>query len=149
MLSVTEHPIDAGSFIAQAASPADGAVATFMGVVRDPTGSRKVESLMYEAYVPMVLKCFEKISHAVKEKWAISNLSIVHRIGRLRVGEVAVAIVVASQHRRESLEACAYAIDRVKAIAPIWKKEFYSDQESVWIEPCESLHKEAQHVHAY
>ena len=134
MITVTEDPIDLENLMARAASPADGAVATFLGVVRDNSGSKKVSSLLYEAYVPMVLKCFEKISNEVKEKWDVTNLSIVHRIGRLQAGETAVAVLAAARHRREALEVCSYAIDRVKAIAPIWKKEFSKEGESLWIE---------------
>ena len=134
MLLVTEEPIDMSRLMAGAASTADGAVATFLGVVRDNSGGRKVGSLRYEAYVPMVLRCFEKISEEVKDRWPVSDLSIVHRIGLLQVGEAAVAIAAASRHRKEALAACAYAIDRVKATAPIWKKEFSEEGESSWIE---------------
>ena len=134
MITVTEDPIDIENLMARATSPEDGAVATFLGVVRNNSGSKKVSSLLYEAYVPMVLKCFEKISNEVKEKWDVTNVSIAHRIGHLQVGETAVAVLAAARHRREALEACSYAIGRIKAVAPIWKKEFSKEGEPLWIE---------------
>ena len=149
MLSVTDRPIDFASLIARCAGSSDGAVATFTGIVRDRSDSKKVTALQYEAYVPMVLKCFAEISGEVKAKWAVSNISIAHRTGRLRVGETAVAVAVSAPHRREALEACAYAIDRIKTLAPIWKKEFYDDEEGMWIESCGSVQEKEQHVHAY
>ena len=134
VLLVTDRPIDSGFLIAESASLQDGALATFTGLVRDHSALGKVKALLYEAYAPMALKCFEQISQEVKEKWAVSSLSIVHRTGLLQTGETAVVVAAAAPHRREALEACAYAIERVKAIAPIWKKELIENGKFIWVE---------------
>ena len=130
---VTSEPIDANELIAKVASPRAGGIATFLGVVRDNSLGRKVRYLLYEAYPPMALKEMESIERAVRGRWEIENIAITHRIGRLEIGEASVGIAVSSAHRREGIEACHFAIDRLKQTVPVWKKEFWVGGE-VWIE---------------
>ena len=111
----------------------DGAVASFLGIVRDRNLGRRVERLEYEAYEPLAVKAFNRIASESAELWPSTRLALHHRIGRLEVGEASVAIATASPHRAEAFAACRYAIERVKQIAPIWKHEFFEGGD-VWIE---------------
>ncbi len=112
---------------------ADGAVATFLGVVRNHNMKRSVQYLEYEAYEPLARRAFERIAVEVQERWPGVGLALHHRIGRLQIGEASVAIAAASAHRSAAFAACRYAIERVKQIAPIWKREFFEGGD-VWIE---------------
>jgi molybdopterin synthase catalytic subunit len=112
---------------------ADGAVVTFLGLVRNHNLGRSVRYLEYEAYEPLALKAFARISAEIGERWPAARLALHHRIGRLEVGEASVAIATRSPHRGEAYAACRYAIERIKQIAPIWKHEFFEGGE-VWIE---------------
>jgi molybdopterin synthase catalytic subunit len=112
---------------------ADGAVVSFLGLVRNHNAGRSVRYLEYEAYEPLALKAFVRIAAEVHERWPGARLALHHRIGRLQVGEASVAIVTRSPHRGDAYAACRYAIERVKQIAPIWKREFFEGGD-VWIE---------------
>jgi molybdopterin synthase catalytic subunit len=133
MHEIITDPIDANELIAKIASPRAGGIATFLGVVRDNSLGRKVRYLLYEAYPPMALKEMEAIEKEIRGKWEVEKIAITHRIGRLEVGEASVAIAVSSAHRREAIEACHFAIDRLKQTVPVWKKEYWEGGE-VWIE---------------
>jgi len=111
----------------------DGAVVTFLGLVRNHNMGRRVRYLEYEAYEPLALKAFARIAAEVVERWPSARLALHHRIGRLEVGEASVAIVVRSPHRGDAYAACRYVIERVKQIAPVWKREFFEGGD-VWIE---------------
>jgi molybdopterin synthase catalytic subunit len=110
-----------------------GALVTFLGVVRGSHQGRQVRYLEYEAYEPLALKVFGAIDTEVIRQWPTVTLALHHRVGRLEIGEASVAIVVASPHRAEAYQACRYAIERVKQIAPVWKHEFFADG-SAWVE---------------
>ena len=112
---------------------ADGAVVTFLGLVRNHNAGRSVRYLEYEAFEPLALKTFERIAAEIGHAWPGARVALHHRIGRLEVGEASVAIAVRSAHRGEAYAACRYAIERVKQIAPIWKREVF-DGGDVWIE---------------
>ena len=114
-------------------SGSDGAVTSFVGLVRNHNLGRGVMYLEYEAYEPLALKSFERISGEVAAHWPGVNLALHHRIGRLEIGEASVAIAAASAHRGDAFAACRYAIERVKQISPIWKHEFFEGGD-VWIE---------------
>jgi molybdopterin synthase catalytic subunit len=114
-------------------SGSDGAVVTFLGLVRNHNLGRRVRYLEYEAYEPLALKAFERIAAEMHGRWPSARLALHHRIGRLDVGEASIAIVVRSPHRGDAYAACRYVIERVKQIAPIWKREFF-DGGDVWIE---------------
>jgi molybdopterin synthase catalytic subunit len=111
----------------------DGAVAAFLGVVRNHNVGRRVVYLEYEAYEPLALKSFDRITTEVASRWPDVRLALHHRIGRIEIGGASVAIAVASPHRAHAFSACRYAIERVKQISPIWKREFF-DGGDVWIE---------------
>ncbi len=110
-----------------------GAVVTFLGLVRNHNAGRRVRYLEYEAYGPLALKTFERIAAEVRTRWPGARMALHHRIGRLELGEASVAIAAASPHRADAYAACRYTIERVKQIAPIWKREFF-DGGDVWIE---------------
>jgi len=112
---------------------ADGAVVTFLGLVRNHNLGRSVRYLEYEAYEPLALRAFERIAAEIAERWPGARLALHHRIGRLQIGEASIAIAARSPHRGDAYAACRYAIERVKQIAPIWKREFF-DGGDVWIE---------------
>lgn len=130
---ITRDPIDAGKTSRVHLRGEDGALCVFEGVVRNNSKGRRTHYLIYEGYEPMALKKMEEIGVLVKQTWDIHGIAIVHRLGRMEIGETSVAIIVNSAHRRQAFDACHYAIDRLKKIVPIWKKEFFEDGE-VWIE---------------
>ena len=133
---MVEAPIDLNTLVAKVAAPGAGGIATFLGVVRDNSHGRKVLYLFYEAYPPMAVKEMERVEGAVRERWEIEAMAITHRIGRLEIGEASVAIAVSSAHRKEAIEACHFAIDRLKQTVPVWKKEYWEGGE-IWIENAE------------
>ena len=110
-----------------------GAVGGFLGVVRATHQGRAVRHLEYEAFEPLALKTFAQIETEIAAEWPDAVLGLRHRVGRLTIGEASVAIAVATAHRAESFQACRYAIERVKQIAPIWKHEFFADGDA-WVE---------------
>ncbi len=130
---IVTTPIELNDLLAKVAAPRAGAISTFLGVVRDNSLGRKVLYLLYEAYPPMAIKEMQKIEEELRRRWTLEKIAITHRIGRLEVGEASVAIAVSSPHRREGIEACHYAIDRLKQTVPVWKKEYWEGGE-VWIE---------------
>jgi len=111
----------------------EGAVVGFLGLVRNHNAGRRVRYLEYQAHEPLALKAFERIAAEVGGRWPGARLALHHRVGRLEIGETSVAIAAASAHRAEAYAACRYAIERVKQIAPIWKREFFEGGD-VWIE---------------
>ncbi len=130
--SIVSAPIDLGDLAAKVRSDAAGAVAVFAGIVRDHHRGARVENLEYEAYAPMAEAEMRRIIAEIRARWDLEGVAIVHRTGRLEIGETSVAIAVSSAHRREALEACAYAIDRVKDSVPVWKKE-HGEAGSGWV----------------
>ena len=115
------------------ATGSDGAVTTFLGLVRNHNIGRRVHYLEYEAYEPLALRSFERISTEIEARWPDVKLALHHRIGRIEIGGASVAIAAASPHRGHAFSACRYAIERIKQIAPIWKRELF-DGGDVWIE---------------
>jgi molybdopterin synthase catalytic subunit len=130
---LTREPIDARALVLELARGEDGAVVVFEGIVRNNSKGRATRFLEYEAYEPMALAKMREIAAEVPQKFAVDRIGITHRLGRLEIGEASVVIVVTSAHRKPAFEACHYAIDRLKKIVPIWKKEFFEDGE-VWVE---------------
>ena len=110
-----------------------GALTSFVGVVRATHMGRRVRHLEYEAFVPLAEKTFRQIADEVAEDWPGTVLGILHRVGRLEIGEASVAIVASGAHRASAFAACRYAIERVKQIAPVWKHEFFEDGDA-WVE---------------
>jgi molybdopterin synthase catalytic subunit len=130
---LTQESIDARSIAELILRPEDGAICVFEGVVRNNSKGKATRYLEYEAYETMALKTMEEIGGFVRQAWEIGSVAIIHRLGHMEIGETSVAIVITSPHRRASFDACEYAIDRLKKIVPIWKKEFFEDGE-IWIE---------------
>jgi molybdopterin synthase catalytic subunit len=131
MVRLTRDPIDVASL--SGADAVDGAACVFVGVVRNENGGRPVRHLEYEAYDEMALALMEEIAAECRRRWPITEVRLVHRLGRLEIGEASVAVAVTAPHRGPAFEACRHAIDTLKATVPIWKKEFYADG-AVWLE---------------
>ncbi|HEV2124331.1 MAG TPA: molybdenum cofactor biosynthesis protein MoaE [Chloroflexota bacterium] len=130
---ITTDPINAQELIDAVQTAADGAVCVFYGVVREDSRNKKVRFLEYDAYPEMAEKKMREILEEVRARWPEQRAAIIHRIGKLGIGEASVVIAVGSPHRGESFEACRYVIDRVKQEVPIWKKEVFTDGEE-WVE---------------
>ncbi len=135
LVAVTAAPLDPGALTAEVAADAagDGAVATFTGLVRDHNQGRKVRFLEYEAYEPLALRALQRIVDEGRAMWPEVRLGLHHRIGHLAIGEASIIIVAFSPHRADAFAACRYAIERVKQIVPIWKREHFDGGE-VWLE---------------
>jgi molybdopterin synthase catalytic subunit/molybdopterin converting factor small subunit len=133
IFEITREPIDIAGLRARLLEGDSGAVVIFDGVARNNTKGRRTLYLEYEGYEPMALRTMEQIGREVHERWPINRAGIIHRLGRIEITESSVVIVVTSAHRKVAFEACHYAIDRLKKIVPIWKKEYFEDG-AVWIE---------------
>jgi molybdopterin synthase catalytic subunit len=133
VFAIVEKPIDVAALISAARRPDCGAISTFVGTTRvDESGGALVEYLEYEAYRPMADRKLEEIGAEIEKRWDVGEVSIVHRIGKVDPGEASVAIVVAAPRRGPAFEASRYAIERIKEIVPIWKREVWSDG-YVWV----------------
>lgn len=124
---ITETPLSLDAMARTVGQDTCGAIASFLGVVRGFARGRRVRHLEYDAYPEMAIAKMRQIGDEIRARWPVDRIAIAHRVGRLGVGEASVAIMVASPHRREALQACAYAIERLKEMVPIWKKEVWSD----------------------
>jgi molybdopterin synthase catalytic subunit len=133
LFQILDEPIDVRALIAGAFHPGCGAVASFIGTTRaDESAGARVEYLEYEAYRPMADKTLKEIGEEIRERWEVGYVAIVHRTGRVDPGEPSVVIVVAAPRRGPAFEASRYAIERIKEVAPIWKREVWSDG-YVWV----------------
>ncbi|HEX2095418.1 MAG TPA: molybdenum cofactor biosynthesis protein MoaE [Longimicrobiaceae bacterium] len=130
---IVREPIDAAVLLRETVAPSDGAALLFWGVVRNEHGARAVSHLEYEAYAPMAEAKLREIAAEARARWETGEIAVVHRVGRLEVGEASVAIVVASPHRAEAYEASRYVIEELKRRVPIWKREGYVDGASEWV----------------
>ncbi len=135
MIRMTTEPIDIPAVLESVAHPGAGGIDLFLGTTRDHAGGRQVSYLEYEAYEPMALKLMEEIAARAKSRWPLHGVSIVHRTGRVNIGEASVAIAVSSAHRTEAFDACRFCIDTLKETVPIWKKEFFVDGTVEWVDP--------------
>jgi len=130
---LTRDPIPTSRLAEELKAPEDGAVVIFEGIVRNHLGPRRTLYLEYEGYEPMAIGKMEEIGREARARFPIDSIGIVHRLGRIDIGETSVSIIVTSEHRRAAFEACHYAIDRLKQIVPIWKKEYFDDG-AIWAE---------------
>ncbi|GAA6734694.1 molybdenum cofactor biosynthesis protein MoaE [Thermus oshimai] len=130
---LTEAPLDLSSLVAWATAPEYGAVVSFLGTTRSPNRGAEVAYLEYEAYPEMAEKVMAQILGEMRARWDLGRIALWHRLGRVDPGEASIAIVVSARHRKEAFLACQYAIDRVKQILPVWKKEHRPDG-SFWVE---------------
>jgi len=135
LVAVTTDPLDLPALTREvgATGSADGAITSFVGLVRDHNQGRKVSFLEYEAYTPLAERALELIRDEAREHWPTARVAVHHRTGRLEIGEASIIIVAASPHRAEAFAACRYTIERVKQIVPIWKHEHFDGGE-VWLE---------------
>jgi molybdopterin synthase catalytic subunit len=124
-------PIPVSKWIAFVKAAEDGAIAAFEGIVRSHSRGREALYLEYEAYAPMALAKMREIAAQAREKFAVHRIAILHRLGRLEIGETSVLIAVSAAHRGAAFDACRYSIDTLKRTVPIWKKEFFTDG-SAW-----------------
>jgi molybdopterin synthase catalytic subunit len=132
LMKIVDSVIDAAAVTAAVADPQTGATVTFIGTTRDHNDGRTVTQLEYEAYPEMAVAEMRKIGETAMQRWPIARIAIVHRIGVVPIGEASVVIAVSSAHRVAAFEACHFAIDRLKEVVPIWKKEHFEGGE-VWI----------------
>lgn len=128
---IVRQPIDVREIKEDMENPSDGAALVFEGVVRDNSRGRRTLYLDYEAYESMALNEMEKLAQAALERFSVRDIALVHRLGRLQIGEASVVIAVASPHRAAAFEACRWLIDTLKKTVPIWKKEYFEDG-AVW-----------------
>lgn len=132
MYEILEEPIQVDKVIEKVTRREAGAITTFLGTVREWTKGRRTLYLEYHAYKTMAVKKLSQIGREIQEKWPDTEVAITHRIGKLNISEVAVVIAVSSPHRKAAYEANEFAIERIKQIVPIWKKEYWEDGET-WI----------------
>jgi len=135
MIRLQTEPIDYDALVEQVRTPSCGAVVLFLGTVRELTEGRRTVALDYEAYPGMAEKKLGEIEAETRQKWPVAELAIVHRLGRLELGDVSVAVAVSCPHRHQAFDAARFAIDRTKEIVPIWKKENWADGGTEWVHP--------------
>ena len=135
MIRLTHEPIDHAALTESVRAPHCGAVVTFLGTVRDLTGDQVTVALDYEAYPGMAEKRLAEIEADTRGRWPVGDIALVHRLGRLAVGDVSVAVAVSCPHRADAFAACRHAIDRLKELVPIWKREHWNDGTTEWVHP--------------
>ncbi|MBV8083606.1 MAG: molybdenum cofactor biosynthesis protein MoaE [Chloroflexi bacterium] len=133
LIRVQEEPLDLAELVGAVDHPGAGGIVTFSGVVRDHHEGKRVTAISYEAYGAMAVAKMREIGEAVVQRWPECRAAIVHRTGKLEIGEASVLIAVSAPHRAEAFDACEFAIDTLKQVVPIWKKEAY-DTGEVWLE---------------
>ncbi len=133
-IEIVHEKIDSLRYQEAVGTKGSGAIFSFLGTVRDNHYDREVLMLDYKAYESMAIKQMTHIATAMQDRWPINKLSIIHRLGRLEVGEASILICFSMPHRKEGFEALQYAIDTFKEIVPIWKKEYFADGEAIWVE---------------
>lgn len=132
MIEITEYPIDIPKLLGHVSHPAVGGEVLFVGTTRNHSHGKEVLWLEYQTYLPMAVKTMTQIADEAAARWKLQAIAIVHRIGKVGIGEASIVIAVSSAHRNEAFEACRFAIDTLKKIVPIWKKEIYADGQ-VWV----------------
>src|SRR6059058_3299957 len=135
MIRLTNEVIDDHALTEQVRRNDCGAVVTFLGTVRELTDGKATVALDYEAYDGMGEKKMAEIEQDTRQRWPVGDMVMVHRLGHLEMGEVSVAVVVSCPHRAQAFEACRHAIDRLKELVPIWKKENWADGRTEWVHP--------------
>jgi molybdopterin synthase catalytic subunit len=135
MVQLTRDVIDHTALTEAVRRPGSGAVVTFLGTVRDLTGDEVTVALDYEGYEPMAEAKMAEIEADTRARWPVGDVAFVHRLGRLEVGDVSVAVAVSAAHRGPAFDACRFAIDRLKELVPIWKRENWADGRTEWVHP--------------
>lgn len=132
MIELTPHPLDPDQFTSAVRRGANGAVVTFLGTTRDNFDGKRVLTLEYEAFDEMAVKKLEEVRQELLVEFGLDEIAIGHRIGTVGIGEISLVVAVGSPHRKEGFYACHKAVDRIKEVVPIWKKEIYQDG-SRWV----------------
>jgi molybdopterin synthase catalytic subunit len=135
MIRLTHEPIDYHHLTEAVRRPGCGGVVLFLGTVRDLTGDQVTTALDYDAYDEMAEKKLGQVEEETRARWPVGDMALIHRLGHLEIGEVSVAVAVSCPHRTQAFEACRYAIDRLKEIVPIWKKDHGPTGTSEWVHP--------------
>jgi molybdopterin synthase catalytic subunit len=135
MIRLQHEPIDYSALTEQVRTPSCGGVVLFLGTVRELTQGRRTLALDYEAYPAMAEKKLAEIEAETRKRWPVGELALVHRLGHLELGDVSVAVAVSCPHRHQAFDAARFAIDRIKEIVPIWKKENWADGTTEWVHP--------------
>lgn len=138
LIRVTPDELDTTEAISAVGSPAAGAINVFLGVVRDNNLGRKVQYLEYDAYPSMAEKVMRELAEEAKERFSLEDCAVLHRTGRLEIGQASLLIAVSCGHRAKSFEAGHWLVNEVKKTVPVWKKEVWEDGEA-WVEGPESL----------
>lgn len=141
MVRLTREPVDYEALTESVRRPGCGAVALFLGTVRDVTGEERTVALEYEAYEPMAERTLAELEAEACRRWPIGAIAVVHRLGRLEVGEISVAVAVSTPHRADAFAACQFLIDRLKEVVPIWKKDIKPSAPAEWIHPGSGLER--------
>jgi molybdopterin synthase catalytic subunit len=135
MIALTDKPIDAENLLATVATNEAGAVVLFLGTTREFTRGRQTASLDYECYPEMAEKKLTELEAEARRRWPLTGCAIVHRLGRLELGEASIGIAVSSPHRGDAFAAGEWLIDTIKEVVPIWKQENWADGASEWVHP--------------
>jgi MoaE-MoaD fusion protein len=130
---VTSEPLDPNELLAAVRQDESGAVVLFHGVARNNSEGRRVIALEYDAHASLAEKKLAEVAHEVRSRWPIMAIAVLHRTGRLAIGETSLLVAVSSAHRQEAFEASQYAVDRIKQIVPVWKKEIWEDGTGDWV----------------
>lgn len=133
MVELTHEPIDYHALTERVRRHDCGAVVIFLGTVREMTDGRQTVALDYQAYPEMAERKLGEVEAETRERWPLGDIMMVHRLGHLELGDVSVAVAVSCPHRAQAFEACRYAIDRLKEVVPIWKKENWADGSTEWV----------------
>jgi len=149
-VQVTPAPLEPERLVAAVRRDESGAVVLFHGVARNESEGRRVRALEYDAYPSMAEKKLREVCDEVRARWPITGIGVAHRTGRLAIGETSLLVAVSAAHRREAFEACHYAVDRIKQVVPIWKKEIWDDGDGAWVagHRVETPHTTAARPHA-
>ena len=131
---IQSEPLSHDEAVAFVTSDDCGAVSTFLGITRNNFEGRPVKTLMYEAYAPMAVSKMREICQAARRAYGIKKACALHRVGEVPVGEASVILAFSSPHRKDALSACAWAIDELKRVVPVWKQEVYADEDRAWKE---------------
>ena len=133
VVRLQDGPIDASALVEEVRGDGDGAVSLFLGTVRNASAGRRVLRLEYEAYAPMAEREMQRIAAQAIARFGVSRVAMVHRVGRVEIGEASVAVAVAAPHRAAAMDACRFVIDALKTSVPIWKKEHFAGG-AEWVE---------------
>ncbi len=130
---IVRRPIDTSKVLESVMDPEAGGIVLFLGTIRNQTGAKRVKGLEYEVYRPMARRRITELEKEIRSRWPVKLVTMIHREGKLKIGEVSVAVAVSSAHRREAFEAARYAIERIKRSFPIWKREKLQGGRYSWV----------------